>query len=254
MDTNSDKNKQKSHTNQNPVQKKDFFQLTRHQLSVNIEKYEDALKVPPVTIFNSKQVNREKIIEQNLEIFSKRINSTDSAMLEESAYVVLDNVELKLEKKIENCENLLKDIAEKLVVADAVNDEKSKKELMLRKKIFEKQLANLQMQYKNQNFETNLTSLITKIINYPKVLKENCKKAIKSFFRHSKLLRRYTPIVKSIMVKDTLVKLNKINKSVDELVKMQVPFGEQEERYNKLVNHLSHAGALHAQILKELQN
>ena len=58
--------------------------------------------------------------------------------------------------------------------------------------------------------------------------------------------------MRSIMVRDTLGKLDKINKSVDELVKMQVPFGEQEVRYEKLVNHLSRAGALHSQIMKEL--
>lgn len=56
------------------------------------------------------------------------------------------------------------------------------------------------------------------------------------------------------MVRETLGKLDKINKSVDELVKMKVPFGEQEEKYETLVNHLQKAGALHAQILKELKN
>ena len=48
-------------------------------------------------------------------------------------------------------------------------------------------------------------------------------------------------------------RLDKINKSVDELVKMRVPFGEQEARYETLVNHLSRAGVLHSQILKELK-
>ena len=55
------------------------------------------------------------------------------------------------------------------------------------------------------------------------------------------------------MVRDTLGRLDKINKSVDELVKMKVPFGEQEQRYETLINHLSRAGALHSQIMKELK-
>lgn len=120
------------------------------------------------------------------------------------------------------------------------------------KKLIERNLANLQQQYQQQNFETGLTSALTKAMNFPQKMKENFQKAFKSFLRRSKFLRKYTPLVKAMMVKDTLGKLDKINKSVDELVKMKVPFGEQEERYETLVNHLSRAGALHSQILKEL--
>ncbi len=253
MDTNSNQNKQNSSAQKsaNPSDKKDFFQLTKQQLSVNIEKYETVLKTPPVTIFNTKQINPQKLAEKPV-LFQKRLNSTDSAMLEQSAYIALDNEELKLEKRIENYENSLREVDEKLVVAETINDEKAQKELLTRKKLIERNLANLQQEYQQQNFETGLTSALTKAMNFPQKMKENFQKAFKSFLRRSKFLRKYTPLVKAMMVKDTLGKLDKINKSVDELVKMKVPFGEQEERYETLVNHLSRAGALHSQILKEL--
>lgn len=257
MDTNSKQNKSNKQNNTsaqngaNPLDKKDFFQLTKQQLSVNIEKYETVLKTPPVTIFNTQQIDDKKLQERPV-VFQKRINSTDSAMLEESAYIALDDQELKLEKRIESYENSLSQINEKLVVAQTINDEKAIKELLSGKKLIERNLANLQQQYQQQNFETGLTSALTKAMNFPQKMKENLQKAFKSFLRRSKFLRKYTPLVKAMMVKDTLGKLDKINKSVDELVKMKVPFGEQEERYETLVNHLSRAGALHSQILKEL--
>ena len=96
MDTNSKQNKSNKQNNTaaqngaNPLDKKDFFQLTKQQLSVNIEKYETVLKTPPVTIFNTKQIDDKKLQERPV-VFQKRINSTDSAMLEESAYIALDD-------------------------------------------------------------------------------------------------------------------------------------------------------------------
>ena len=58
----------------------------------------------------------------------------------------------------------------------------------------------------------------------------------------------------SITLRDTIKKLNKINNSIDELVKMQSSYGEQDDRYKKLVNHLSKASSLHSQISKEFNS
>ena len=193
MDTNSKQNKSNKQNNTaaqngaNPLDKKDFFQLTKQQLSVNIEKYETVLKTPPVTIFNTKQIDDKKLQERPV-VFQKRINSTDSAMLEESAYIALDDQELKLEKRIESYENSLSQINEKLVVAQTINDEKAIKELLSGKKLIERNLANLQQQYQQQNFETGLTSALTKAMNFPQKMKENFQKAFKSFLRRSNLL------------------------------------------------------------------
>lgn len=239
-------------SNSNNNQKKEFFQLTGQQLSVNLGRYEKALKTPPVTIFNKKQLE-EIEAEKKEKLLLKRINSTDSAMLEESAYIVLDDEELKLEKKIENCEKALQEVKDKIIVARTVKDAKALKDLDYKKNVLEKNLLTLQTRYKEQNFETGLTSVITKILVFPSKVKKKLAKTFRNFIRRSEFLRRFTPIARSLTVRETLGKLNKINQSVDELVKMKVPFGEQEEKYETLVNHLSRAGALHAQILKELK-
>ena len=90
-------------------------------------------------------------------------------------------------------------------------------------------------------------------MEFPQKFKIRLKKQFKLVLRRSKLLKNFTLFVRSMAVRDTIGRLDKINKSVDELVSMRVPFGEQEARYETLVNHLSRAGILHSQILKELK-
>ena len=237
--------------NNNP--KKEFFQLTGQQLSVNIHRYEKVLNKPQVTIFNKKQL--DEIEEEKKErLLLKRLNATDSAMIEECAYKVIDNPEIKLEKKMENCEKALAEVKEKLTVAQTVQDAKAQKALLYKKSVLEKNLEALQKQYSEQNFETGFISFFTKMLLLPQKIKTNCTKSIKRILIHSAFLRQFKPLARALAVRETIWRLNKINKSVDELVKMKVPFGEQEEKYETLVNHLQRAGALHSQILKDLKN
>ncbi len=234
-------------------QKKEFFQLTGHQLSVNIHRYEKVLNKPQVTIFNKKQL--DEIEEEKKEkLLLKRLNATDTAMIEECAYKVIDDPELKLEKRLEDCEKALAEVKEKLTVAQTIQDTKAQKELTYKKTVLEKNLSSLQKQYSEQNFETGVVSVFTKMLLLPQKIKTSFTKTIKRILIHSEFLKRFKPLARALAVRETIWKLNKINKSVDELVKMKVPFGEQEEKYETLVNHLHRAGALHSQILKELKN
>ena len=238
-------------SNNNKNEKANFFRFAKEQLSVNLDKYDTVTKGTPVALFNTKSIDSEKL-KEHPSVFQKRLNSMDSAMLEESAYIVIDDPELKLERKIENLEQTNKEIKEKLIVADTISDEKSKQELLNQRKLLLNKLENLKIQYNSQNMETRLTGVIARFLKFPEKIKKRIKKGFKRFVRNSKVLSRFTPLVRAMTVRDTLGRLNKINKSVDELVKMKVPFGEQEERYQTLVNHLSKACSLHAQISKEL--
>lgn len=239
----------------NPEKKntqKEFFRLTGQQISVNIHKYEKVLNKPQVTIFNKKQLDEIEQEKQEKLLF-KRLNSTDAAMLEESAYKVIDNPELKLENRISKYEKALDEVSEKLIVAQTVQDLKAQKELAYKKAVLEKNLEFLKKQYSEHSFETGFAHFITKALLLPQNLKTNLIKYFKSILLHTKILKHFKPLARAMAVRETIGKLNKINKSVDELVKMKVPFGEQEEKYETLVNHLQRAGALHSQILKELK-
>ena len=69
---------------------------------------------------------------------------------------------------------------------------------------------------------------------------------------NSNFAKRIKVVLKFFKIKDTLGRLNKINESVDELVSLKVPFGEQNKRYEILANRLIRANHLHTQIQKEL--
>ena len=139
MDSNSNKfnNDEKNQAN--------FFQFTRHQLSVNLEKYDKVIKGNPVSLINTAAINNYNA--QNKPVFQKRLNSLDSAMIEDAAYMVIDNPDLKLEKKIEDTEKALKEVKEKLIVADTIKDERTKSELLEQKKFLHQKLQNLKIQY-----------------------------------------------------------------------------------------------------------
>lgn len=231
-----------------------FFKFTKQQLSVNLGKYDCVVKGNPLTLGANSMNSAPVLKPAEPAVLPKRLNSLDSSMLEDAAYNVLDDVELKLEKKIENTETLIKSLNEKIIVADTIKDDAAKKDLLRQKKILLKNREILMAQYKAQNSETKLVSVIATLFNLPQKIRKNIRKSFRKFLRTSKLLQRFTPLARSLMVRDTLGRLNKINKSVDELVNMQVPFGEQEERYETLVTHLSRAGALHSQIMKELNS
>ena len=51
------------------------------------------------------------------------------------------------------------------------------------------------------------------------------------------------------MVKDALNSLNSINVRVDELIRMQSPYGEADYKYEKLTAFINQANYLHSQIL-----
>ncbi len=227
-----------------------LFQLTKQQLSSSIEKYDKAAAA--MQVFKTTPFDASKLKEKPI-IFQKRLNSLDSTILEENAYKVLDNPDLKLEKKIENCETTIKSLEEEIIVADAVKDEITKKELIKQRDLLLKKLENMKAEYTEYSVDTMFTSMIASALQMPSNIKKEAGKLFRRLLRQSKFLRKFTPLMKALYARDTLDKLDKINKSVDQLVKMKVPFGEQEAKYQILINHLSKANALHAQISKELK-
>ncbi len=247
MDSNNLNNSKNTNPNadKQPAGNAGFFQLTKQQLSVDIDKYDSAI-AKTTSVFNTHCAQQPFVLK-------KRLNAYDSTMLEDAAYNVLDDTELKLEKRIEKIEANLKDINEKIIVAETIKDVPALEELNLQKKILLQNLENVKIEYNSKNIDTKMTSVLVKVLDFPQKFKNKLTKQLKILFRRSKFIRNFTPFVRSMMVRDTIGRLDKINKSVDELVKMRVPFGEQEARYETLVNHLSRAGVLHSQILKELK-
>jgi hypothetical protein len=55
-----------------------------------------------------------------------------------------------------------------------------------------------------------------------------------------------------VTLTDSLEQLSQISKSVDELVDMNVPYGEKGQSYEKLTEYLNQANLIHSKISKSL--
>ena len=65
----------------------------------------------------------------------------------------------------------------------------------------------------------------------------------------AKISKKFSSIV---FLGDSLEKLSEINKSVDELIEMNVPYGEKKQNYEKLTQYLYQANQIHSQITKTI--
>lgn len=187
------------------------------------------------------------------ELFKKRLNDYDSSLFEETSIKKIDNPSLKLETEIERVEEAISALAEKLVVAEAVQDTMRAKEIFIQKLMLEKKLEKLHRDYKSQGFDTSFTQGVISFLGLPANVENDIKNKIVKFAKNAGLVKPFQPVMNFFRIKETLNKLDKINKSVDELVSMKVPFGEDEQRYQALANHLTRANCLQNKIEKEFK-
>ena len=251
----NNQNKKQNQQSQNFVVEKsaNFFRLTTKQVASKINDLETIISTNHSSLAPHQNDPSLGSSTTNA-FFRKRLNSTDLTILENSAYKALDNKDLILETRIENLETELSKVVEKLEVAKTIQNDVECSELSKQKQTIENDIKNLKNSYKKNDLESILTKLLVRILTLPKEIKNEIKIFIKNTLRQSKFTKKIKPLFRALMIRDTLNKLNKINNSIDELVKMQVPLGENEAKYATLVNHLVQAGTLHSQIKKELKS
>ena len=206
-------------------------------------------------------LNENFLIKQNKSIpdetsslFRKRLNAYDSALFEETSVQKIDDPSLKLETKIEKVEEMISVLAEKLVVSEAVQDTMLTKEIFIQKLMLEKKLEKLQKEYKEKGFETKLTQGLINVFGMPENIENNLKKKVQNFVKNSGITKPFRPVRNFFKIKETLNRLDKINKSVDELITMNVPYGEGDQRYKALANHIARANYLQNKIEKDFKD
>lgn len=186
-------------------------------------------------------------------MFKKRLNDYDSSLYEETSIQKIDDLRYKLENEIEKVEEMISVLEEKLIVAETVQDTMKAKELFIQKLMLGKKLEKLKNEYRSKGFDTKFTQGVVSFLGLPENIESDLKHKVKSFINGSVFEKPFKPVLNFFKVKETLGRLNKINKSVDELVSMQVPFGENEQRYQALAKHLTRANYLQNKIEKEFK-
>ena len=174
----------------------------------------------------------------------KRLNDYDSDILKQEAYKDVKDDALKLEYKISQTESNIKEIETQIQAALEANNYTLVKTLTDRKTQLNESLKDLTEMYKGASISAKISGGITsKLKNRFSNIKNSLNNMTVSII--SKMPGKMSSIME---VKDALEKLENINKSVNELMTLQIPYGESAEKYEQLSNYIAKANDISNQI------
>ena len=179
---------------------------------------------------------------------SKRLNDYDLNILNDNSFKDLDDKSLKLEYLINEKEEALEVINNKIKGAQFIGKLLDVMELKIQAKKLENELTELRNEYAKRNITERLGVGIKKTKKRLPPLK------LFARFVTRKIFARISKKFRSIAdLGDSLDTLASINDNVDELIAMKVPYGETKANYEKLTNYLYRANRIHSQISKKMQ-
>lgn len=182
-------------------------------------------------------------------IFSTRLNGYDVNMINDfAATEEFDDEVIKLGVEINKIEDTLEELRTKIAATERLGKLPDVIKLKIKEKELERDLAALKTNYaqKKSLSKPVLSKKLKKHSDMPVI------RAIQRFISRkilAKLSKKFNSIM---MLSDSLEMLSGINKSVDELIDMKVPYGEHIENYQKLTAYLYKANKIHSQILKSM--
>ena len=179
-----------------------------------------------------------------------KIDNYDSAILEDRAYLNMEDTALKLEYQISVLEDNISILDEEIKGAKLIDDEE-KIRLLSRKKLrMERQLKILMFKYTNIDFASKVIALISLIFRKRKKQHNTIGDYMLKHF-WSKVSKKMKTIYE---LKIALEKLSNINRSVDELISMQAPVKGTKDRYEKLTTYINKANTIHSEISNNIKS
>ena len=212
----------------------DIFELTNK----NITKNE-----------NNFFVSKEQIVQpSSFPESQKRINDYDFNLLKESAYKEIDDDLLKLEYKISKSEDEIKSLESQIRAAEEIRDFKLIENLSRRIESIKNNHETLLDIYNNKSFSAKISESFTDKLAKP--VEKNIKNIHSGISKISEFIISMLPgkFSSFIEIKSAMRKLESINKSVDELMKLNIPYGENSERYRQLSSYIIKANSIHSEI------
>ena len=173
--------------------------------------------------------------------FSHRLNGYDSSILNEKT-LPQTNEKLNLDYQISEKQKELTGIGGKIKNAELYGTQNEVLGLKVRRQRLEKELFELNRQ-KSDSYVKTLTG---EIIDIPWV------RRAQMFLSRNVLAKVSKKFNSLVFLGDSLEKLSEINKSVDALIEMKVPYGEKKENYEKITQYLNRASQIHSQITKTM--
>ncbi len=206
--------------------------------------------------FNNRQDNFF-LQPENITMHSKssvrHLNDYDNNILQKEAYKDVQNEVFKLEYKIAKTEEELKILQGQIQTAKDIHDFELTESLSNRYKQLQYELSELIDLYNETSLSAKITGEITGIFSPGVKTHFKWLKNIWENFEAMLIPRLPKKISSSIELKKSLEKLENINKSVDELMTLQTPYGEAIDKYVQLSKYITKANSIHAKISKNLK-
>ena len=166
---------------------------------------------------------------------------------------VTDDV-FKLEYKIAKIEEEIKSINNQIQIISDINDQVMLKELVIRRGVLEEDLEALIALYNDKSISARITEGLSNILGVKfkkKIdsLKDKFSESTEAFML--KLPGQFSALIE---LKKSLNKLENINKSVDELMALNLPYGENINKYDQLSKFIIKANSIQSEINHYIQN
>ncbi len=190
--------------------------------------------------------------EQQPSTIGLRINDYDSSILENNAYQLLSDDMFKIEHKMGMLESTLGKINSEIIALQSLGAAIQISELIERKEKIERELSELNKIYTELGISTMISGQITSAVNFTAKKRRNLFSKTRNFISRNILSRISPKISLSQSMKDALENLCNINLGVNELINMQIPYGETSKRYEKLTAYLNKANTIHSRIARNM--
>lgn len=178
----------------------------------------------------------------------KRINGYDSAILNKTNIEEPEGEDLSIDYRIKEKESVVKDLDAKIKVADNYGTQNEALSLKAKRQRVLQELDTLRKQQMYGG----------RVLGEKQAFHQSFKEKMPVIYKiqefiSRQILSRVSKKVKSVVtLSDSLEQLSEISRSVDELIDMNVPYGEKIQNYEKLTEYLSQANMIHSKISKSL--
>ena len=184
---------------------------------------------------------------------SRRLNDYDFNLLQEDAYKDVSDDLFKLEYKISKLETEILNLESQIQTAFDIHDDLLIDELINRKTVLEEEYESLIVMYNNKSLSAKITGSLSNIFGERvKSIIQNVKENMSSFSESilEKLPKKFSSVVE---LKRSLTKLENINKSVDELVNLNIPYGENINKYEQLSKYIIKANNIQNELAEYIK-
>ena len=181
---------------------------------------------------------------------ARRLNDYDSNLLEEDAYKEVSDELFKIEYKIARIEEELKKIDGRIQSARDIYDYNQIEILSERKNQLKEEYQNLLNMYNEMSLPAKISDGILSIFGGKFKNGFMCLQKGLNAFSEAFMSKMPKKFASSVEIKKSLSKLESINKNVDELIGMNIPYGENIDKYEQLSKYIIRANSIQNNISK----